>query len=644
MIDQREITGKQGRILAVDDNPAALYATARVLRAAGYQVIEATTGGAALEAAPGVDLVVLDVNLPDIDGFEVCRRLRANAQTAQVPVLHLSATFTNAADYALGFEAGADSYLTRPVEPPVLIATVRTLLFARHADLVRRGLDARLRTMFNLAPVAIAILDDKLKILSVNPAYCDLAGCSAEELVGQPFDPGPLPGLQSEAERAAGRVEFRRKDASLVDVDWQIAKESISGVRILVATDVSRQMQAERDRERLLESERAARAEAERSNRLKEEFLATLSHELRNPLNAILGWATVLTRRPGLPEPVVQGLQAIERNSRIQARMISDLLDYAGISFGKIRLVTETTDPYPVVRAALEAVSEQARAAQVTLHTSFGDDAVRIEADPARLQQVVWNLLTNAIKFSARGGTVEVSAARSGESFKLVVRDHGKGIEPEFLPHIFERFSQQDATTTRSHGGLGLGMAIVKQLTDLHAGKVRAQSAGKGQGATFTVEIPLSSNQAESSLSASQTLRAMDFTRVVALVVEDDDDTRELTRRILTDVGAKVVEASSADAAVACIESCKPNILISDIGMAREDGYQLLKRLRDSGYGPDLLPAIALTAFARDEDRSAALAAGFQDHLVKPLDPQTLVLRVASLYRPPVERAAARGA
>jgi PAS domain S-box-containing protein len=634
MIDQRELTKKQGpiRILAVDDNPAALYATSRVLRSAGYEVIEATTGAAALAGAPRADLIVLDVNLPDMDGFEVCRCLRANAQTAQIPVLHLSATFTNSTDYALGFEAGADSYLTRPVEPTVLIATVRTLLFARHADLLRRGLDARLRTMFNLVPVAIAILDDRLQILSVNPAYCKLSGYSQEELVGRAFDPGPA--AHAAEERLTGRVEFRRKDGTLAEVDWQIAKESISGVRILVATDVSQQMQAERARESLLESERAARAEAERSNRLKEEFLATLSHELRNPLNAILGWATVLSRKPGLPEPVIQGLQAIERNSRVQARMISDLLDYAGITFGKVRLVAETVDPYPVVRAALETVSDQARAAGVALHVRFDDEELRIEADPARLQQVVWNLLTNAIKFSSKGDTVEVSAARSDEAFKLVVRDHGKGIEPEFLPRIFERFSQQDATTTRSHGGLGLGMAIVKQLTDLHGGTIRAESAGKGAGATFTVEIPLSSNEAAPGISASQTLRAMDFTRVVALVVEDDDDTRELTRRILTDVGAHVIEASSADAAVACIESCRPNILISDIGMAREDGYQLLKRLRDSGYGPDVLPAIALTAFARTEDRSAALAAGFQDHLVKPLDPQTLVLRVASLYRP----------
>ena len=244
--------------------------------------------------------------------------------------------------------------------------------------------------------------------------------------------------------------------------------------------------------ERLLESERAARAQAERGNRLTEHFLATLSHELRNPLNAILGWATVLTRRSDLPEPVTQGLQAIERNSRLQARMISDLLDYAAISLGKVRLVTETIDPYPLVRAVLEGVAAGARDAEVVVEASFEEASLRVEADSARLEQIIWNLLTNAIKFSNRGDAVRLTAGRSGDSFRVVVSDRGKGIEPEFLPGIFDRFSQQDSTTTRSRGGLGLGMAIVKQLTDLHDGTIQAESAGKGLGATFTLELPLS--------------------------------------------------------------------------------------------------------------------------------------------------------
>jgi PAS domain S-box-containing protein len=638
------------RILAVDDNPAALYATSRVLRSAGYEVIEATTGSGALAAAERADLVVLDVNLPDIDGFEVCRLLRARPETSRLPVLHLSATFTNSADLALGFEAGADSYLTRPVEAPVLIATVRTLLFARHADFIRRGLDAKLRTVFNLAPAAIAIMDGQFRYESVNPAYCALTGYSADELIGRPGDSflasdSNRPDLGRGSSQASGErtacvsLRFVKKDGSVADIDWQIARENISAVRILVATDVTELRRTEQARENMLASERAARTEAERSNRLKEEFLATLSHELRNPLNAILGWATVLSRKSDLPEPVMRGLQAIERNSRFQAQMISDLLDYAGITFGKMRLVAESIDPYIAIRAAVDGLTAAAQTAGVQLQVHYADEGLTVEADPSRLQQIVWNLLSNAVKFSAQGGKVSLDAGRDGNYLSIVVTDNGRGIEPEYLPRIFDRFSQQDATTTRSHGGLGLGLAIVKQLTELHGGSIRAQSAGRGMGARFVVKIPLSQNDASAELSDSQTLRALNFSGVVALVVEDDADTRELTRRILTDVGATVVEASSAEAAFACIASSNANILISDIGMANQDGYQLMRRLRSSGYLADSLPAIALTAFARMEDRAEALAAGFQDHLVKPLDPQTLISRVAALRRAsPIDR------
>jgi signal transduction histidine kinase len=242
-----------------------------------------------------------------------------------------------------------------------------------------------------------------------------------------------------------------------------------------------------------LESERAARAEAERSSRLKGELLAALSHEMRNPLNAILGWATILTRRNDLPEQVTQALQAIERNSRLQARMISDLLDYAAICEGKVRLVTETIDPYPVVRMALDGVAAAARSAEVAVEAAFDGESMRIEADPARLQQIIAHLLTNAVKFSNRGEAVRLMAGRSGDVFRLVVSDRGKGIAPQFLPGIFDRFGLQDSAGTHTHGpgGLGLGMTIAKQLTDLHSGKIRAESAGKGLGATFTLEMPL---------------------------------------------------------------------------------------------------------------------------------------------------------
>jgi CheY-like chemotaxis protein/anti-sigma regulatory factor (Ser/Thr protein kinase) len=380
-----------------------------------------------------------------------------------------------------------------------------------------------------------------------------------------------------------------------------------------------------------LARERAARTEAERSNLLKEEFLATLSHELRNPLNAILGWATILGRTEGLPASVMRGVQAIERNSRVQARMIADLLDYAGITFGKMRLAVATVDPYSVVRAALDIVGASATARRVELKTSFDNETLVVEADAVRLQQVAVNLLSNAIKFSAEGGVVEVIASRADRDFKLQVKDHGKGISKEFLPRIFERFSQQDSSSTKSYGGLGLGLAIVKQLVDLHAGCIDVASEGEGKGATFQVRIPLSEKLLMPAAGESQRLRSLDLSGVVALVVEDDSDARELTKRILSDAGAQVIEAANAEAALQCVSTAGANLLISDIGMAEKDGYQLIRALRAQGFGADVLPAIALTAFARLQDRADAIAAGFQDHVVKPIDPSTLITRISAL-------------
>jgi len=627
------------KILIVDDNPAALYATARILRSAGFEVQQATTGQAALSAASDADLVVLDINLPDIDGFEVCRQLRADTRTAKLPILHLSATFIQSEDFEIGLAAGADSYLTRPVEPPVLIATIRTLLFTRQAEISRRDLDAKLRTMFNLSPVAIAILDGDLHYESVNPAYCALTGYGADDLVrrvdGTNGHPPTDPLLSSVSRQIreygsrSGNVVIKRPDHSDAEVSWDVTKEDVSGVTILLARDVSAQRLAERERESLLASERAARAEAERSNRLKEEFLATLSHELRNPLNAILGWATVLTTVKNLPATVSSGVQAIQRNAQVQAQMIGDLLEYAGISFGKIRLQPQLLNPYLCVQGAIDILSSTAQQKGVTLQAELAWDGAHISGDTIRIQQIVLNLLGNAIKFSEVDGTVRISARSSGQAFHLVVSDEGIGISPVFLPHIFERFSQQDATTTRSHGGLGLGLAIVKHLVELHGGTIEAASAGTSLGATFSVSFPICPGAPATTLERRRDTATTSIADLVVLVVEDDVDSRELIVRIFSDAGARVIEASSAVAALALLETDDINLLISDIGMPGKDGYQLVRDIRAQGYDAKRLPAIAVTAFARPKDRHDAIEAGFQHHLVKPIDPRAL-LRIAA--------------
>lgn len=633
--------GQPPRILVVDDNPAALYATSRVLRAAGYEVIEAATGAEALKNGAAADLVVLDINLPDMDGFEVCRRLRENPLTANIPILHLSATFTNSKDLVQGVNAGADGFLTRPLEAQVLTATVRTLLFARHAEHIRRGLDARLRTMFNLVPVGIAVLDAEFRHENVNPAYCAITSRSREELIGRSFSEimgGRGAEWQFDSTGSFGtvpqqprRLTIERADGTVAHVELQMANERISDVRIVTVTDISRSIEFEAARERLLASERHARSEAESGNRLKEEFLATISHELRNPLNAILGWATVLNRMQDVPPPVKQGLIAIERNSKFQAKMISDLLDYASIAFGKVRLEVEVVDPYAIVEQVADTFAGQAEEAGVAVNVHMARSAAMLSADPLRLQQIIGNLLGNAIKFSDRGAAVEIHAEQAGKEFVVAVSDKGKGIESHFLPRLFDRFSQQDTSKGRSHGGLGLGLAIVKQLTELHGGTVTAHSDGLGAGSRFELRMPLSDAVAGIVPMPDGSSVDLDLGGLTVLIVDDDADARDMTARVLEERGASVLKAGNAEDAYTFVRSLKVDVLVSDIGMPGQDGYQLIRRIRNLGMDADRLPALALTAYTKSEDRKDALLAGFQEHVIKPLDPHALVVRIAAL-------------
>ena len=399
---------------------------------------------------------------------------------------------------------------------------------------------------------------------------------------------------------------------------------------------------AAEERKQLLESERSARAAAERISGLKDTFLANLSHELRTPLSAILGWAQVLRHHLSDNPDMRHGLDAIERNARVQAQLIEDLLDMSRIASGKVRLDIQATDPSVFIEAAVETVRPAAESKGIRLEKLLDPLAGPISGDPGRLQQVVWNLLTNAVKFTPKGGKIQVLLKRINSHIEISVADTGCGLKPEFLPYLFERFRQADPTTTRKHGGLGLGLSIVKQLVELHGGTVYAQSDGEGHGATFVVELPLTAVHRsqhsgerlhpQAPQFASLDFRPTDLAGIKVLVVDDEADARELLKRVLTDCGATVVTADGASEALALIESDRPDVLVSDIGMPDVDGYTFLKQVRALGkQRGGRLPAIALTAFARSEDRTRALLAGFLVHVAKPVDPSELVATIASV-------------
>ena len=387
-------------------------------------------------------------------------------------------------------------------------------------------------------------------------------------------------------------------------------------------------------------SERLARSEAERLSATKDEFLAVLSHELRTPLNAILGWAGVLRLRVSGNDEWLKSLEIIERNARMQNKLIDDLLDMSRIESGKMLLEVQRVAPFTFIESAVETVRPAATAKGLRLEVLLDRDAGPILADASRLQQVVWNLLSNAIKFTSRGGLVRVLLERVDSNVELSVADTGVGVSPEFLKHVFERFRQADSSSTRQHGGLGLGLAIVKHLVELHGGTVRAESSGKGHGMTITVKLPLSASQPDelerrhgSSPSPSITdFKSTNLSGLRVLVVDDELDASNLVAAVLGECGATVFSAPSADEALTLVERERPDVLVSDIGMPGVDGFELLRRVRALGEARGgKLPAVALTAFARSEDRIRALRAGFLVHLTKPIEAVDLVATIASI-------------
>ncbi|MDB4932829.1 MAG: Chemotaxis protein methyltransferase CheR, partial [Myxococcaceae bacterium] len=410
-----------------------------------------------------------------------------------------------------------------------------------------------------------------------------------------------------------------------------------------LAEEIGRRVAVALDNARLFALAQSERQRAEAASHAKDEFLSVASHELRTPLNAILGWARML-RSGSLPDDKrARALETIERNARIQVQLVDDILDVSRIITGKLRLSVSAVEAVQIVEAAADVMRPAAEAKGVRLQLLLDPDAGAIHGDAERLQQVVWNLIANAVKFTPKGGRVHVRLQRESSDVELTVADTGQGIDPDFLPHIFEPFRQADASVTRTQGGLGLGLAIVKHLVELHGGHIEAHSEGAGRGSTFTLRIPIApvrrltpvAGAEPAAEPAKESLRLScppGLSGLRVLVVDDEPDARELVQSILEQCNAVVTTASSAGEAFALLRAAPPDVLLSDIGMPGEDGYALIRRVRAlSPAQGGRTPAVALTAFARMEDRTRALMEGFSSHLAKPVEPQELLAVVASV-------------
>ncbi len=560
-----------------------------------------------------------------------------------------------------------------------------------------RGSEARFRMLLeNVQDYAIFLLDTNARVVRWSAGAEKILGYQEAEILGQS---GSIIFTPEDLQQGADKEELNTAstEGQAEDERWHIRKDGsrfwASGIMTSlrdssgqlqgfakIMRDFSDRKQAEEEREQLLEREHSARAEAEAANRMKDEFLATLSHELRTPLNAMLGWTQLLRTRKFNEATTTKALETIDRNTRSLAQLIEDVLDVSRIITGKLSLKTRLVEVIPIIVAAIETVQPAAQAKGITLEfvnyplvigrsgeaqgdqnnyqllftnyqspiTNYqlpSDSQFMVLGDPNRLQQVFWNLLSNAVKFTPKGGRVEVRLDITASCVHIEVSDTGLGIKPEFLPYVFDRFRQADAGITREHGGLGLGLAIVRHLVELHGGNVCAKSQGVGQGATFIVELPIAAVSRLPTPEPQQKEQAQNLTLAPApspltptlanlkvLVVDDEPDSRELIATVLAQCGAEVTTVASAGEALEAVKKLQPDVLVSDIGMPHEDGYTLIRKLRaDDGKLEKHIPAVALTAYASAEDRQKALLAGFQIHLAKPVDPSELIAVVGNL-------------
>lgn len=704
------------RILVVDDRPGQIVAFSAALSDLGAEVVAASSGRDALRLVLKAEfaVILLDINMPGMDGFETAELIRAYRASRHTPIIFITATgddLHRERSYAIG----AVDYVLTPVSPEVLRTKVgifvelyrKTRELERRAESMRRhaaklhelnraslGINAARSIdgiLCAVAEAARSILRSRRATMTIalDPApdrrRAAVAVADRPTSVSEPSTAATALQALVFAEGAAvrlGRDELAARPAFRAALAAEGDATSLLGAPIagadgrvigLVAAFDADEGGFSEDDEAIavqlaqlasIALENAVQAEAREANRLKDEFLATLSHELRTPLSVILGWTRILRAGPIDPTRATRGLDVIERNVAAQVRLIDELLDISRITAGKLRIDTRALPIRPLVEAAVEALRPDAEAKDVALKTSLDEGACDVLGDADRLAQVVSNVLGNALKFTPRGGRIEVRLARVGDQVELSVSDTGEGISAEFLPFVFERFRQGDSTSTRKQGGLGIGLAVVRHIVELHGGRVRAESAGRGRGATFVITLhaladsPIvaappreGEGEAVTRRSGSEAAAAAQARAVVAgdvsgpcplgglklVLVEDEADARELLRELLMLNGADVVAVGSVREALEAIAASPPDVLVSDLAMPGEDGYALIRRLRE--WPPELggaIPALALTAYARAEDRTRALAAGFQMHAVKPIEPVDLVAAVLRLAaRPP---------
>jgi PAS domain S-box-containing protein len=615
--------------------------------------VRATSGEEALEKLADEEfaVILMDVRMPGMDGLRTAEVICQRESAARVPIIFLTAVPIGNADVASGYARGAVDFLLKPFDPEILRSKVSVfvdlhqkeqmikrqsaLLRQREREAFERRSELRFRSLMDALPQCVWVARADLTFYYWNQRAVDYIGIQASmaisaERLFEFVHPDDLPALKVEWELAtanqhSAEIQVRLRRHTDGEYRWFLMRgvpqldesENVTGW-IVAATDI--------------DTEHHALQEAEAASRMKEEFLATVSHELRNPLNAIVGWVHLLRSEKLDLAKSSKALETIERNVHLQTALIDDILDVSRIMQGKINLTFRSVPMSAVVETALAAVRPTADAKGVALEYQRTADSDEISGDADRLQQILWNLLSNAIKFTPRNGRVTVRMERHDGELMLSVIDTGQGISQDFLPHVFDRFSQADSGSTRAHGGLGLGLAIVRHLVELHAGTVEAASAGAGQGATFSVRLPIKDSKLAGAgdEQGHAAARPLQLEGVSILVVDDEPDSREVLGELLRQYGAQTRTAASAEEALSEIAHSTPQVLLSDIGMPSVDGFELVRRVRELISESEMV-AMALTGLGSAHDRKRALDEGFQVCMVKPVEPERLVETIKQL-------------